>query len=376
MTSPSVFSTLAMPGVERLPIYEPGKPISEAARELGFPSGDVMVKLASNENALGPSPLAEEAMLAAAREMHRYPDGGAFHLRNALAEKFGVGPDMILLGNGSNELIELIGQVWLAPGRSMVISDSSFIVYRLVAAKLGATVLSVPMKNLTHDPDAMLAAIRPDTSLVFFANPNNPTGTMVDADTLDRFMEGVPDTAIVCFDEAYIELLEPAAQPDMIKHVRSGRPAIVLRTFSKAYGLAGLRIGYAIAAPEAVALLNRVRQPFNVNAMAQAAAIAALKDEAHVNRTRAVVRAGADYLMRELDRIGVPFVPSPANFMLVEVGDGKRVFDALMRHGVIARPVGGPYGLDRYLRVTIGTQEENEKFIAALHAVVNGGKEA
>ncbi len=373
MKETSTFLSLANPGVDQLPVYEPGKPVSEAARELGFASGDVMVKLASNENALGPSPLAEEAMIAAAKDMHRYPDGGAFHLRNALAEKLGIEPDTIIFGNGSNELIELVGQVWLAPGRGMVISESAFIVYWLVGVKLGATIVSVPMKNLTHDPDAMLAAIEPDTALIFFANPNNPTGTMVDGETLDRFMDRVPDHVVVCFDEAYIELLDPQAQPDMLKYVRQGRKVIVLRTFSKAYGLAGLRIGYAIAPPDAIALLHRVRQPFNVNAMAQAAAMAALKDDAHVNRTRAVVRAGADFLMRELDSMGVPFVPSPANFMLVEVGDGRRVFDALMRQGVIARPAGGRYGLERYIRVTIGTQEENTRFIEALNAVMNGG---
>lgn len=373
MKETATFLSLANPGVDQLPVYEPGKPVSEAARELGFASGDVMVKLASNENALGPSPLAEEAMIAAAKDMHRYPDGGAFHLRHALAEKLGIEPDTIVFGNGSNELIELVGQVWLAPGRGMVISDSAFIVYRLVGVKLGAKIVSVPMKRLTHDPDAMLAAVEPDTALIFFANPNNPTGTMVDGETLDRFMDRIPDHVVVCFDEAYIELLDPTAQPDMLKYVRQGRKVIVLRTFSKAYGLAGLRIGYAIAPPDAVALLNRVRQPFNVNAMAQAAAMAALKDDAHVNRTRAVIRAGADFLMRELDNIGVPFVPSLANFMLVEVGDGRRVFEALMRQGVIARPVGGCYGLDRYIRVTIGTQEENMRLIAALNTVMNGG---
>jgi histidinol-phosphate aminotransferase len=371
MSSEKTFLRLANAGVESLPVYEPGKPVSEVARELGFNSDADLVKLASNENPLGPSPLAEEAMLAAARSMHRYPDGGAFVLRHALAGKLGVQPNQIIFGNGSNELIELACQVWLAAGRSAVVSECSFAVYRMAALKTGASVFAAPMRSLTHDPDAMLAAIRPDTSMIFFANPNNPTGTLVEQEALDRFMERVPDSVTVCFDEAYLELLEPQLQPDTLKYVREKRKVILLRTFSKAYGLAGLRIGYAIAPADAITLLNRVRQPFNVNAMAQAAALAALDDEAHVNRTRAVVRTGSDSLMRELDNMGIPFVPSVANFMLVEVGEGRRIFEALLRQGVIVRPMDG-YGLPRYIRVTIGTRDENERFIRALSAVMNG----
>ncbi len=370
MSSGNLFLKLANPGVDSLPVYEPGKPLSEAARELGFASEDDLVKLASNENALGPSPLAEEAMQAAAGRMHRYPDGGAFHLRRALAQKLEIEPDMVMLGNGSNELIELIGQVFLGPDRSLVVSEGAFVIYRMVATKLHARVLAAPMKHLTHDPDAMLAAIEPDTRLVFFANPNNPTGTLVDGAALDRFVERLPDHVAVCFDEAYVELLDPEAQPDLLKHVRRGRPVMLLRTFSKTYGLAGLRIGYAVAPPDAIALFHRVRQPFNVNAMAQAAALAALGDEAHINRTRSVIRAGADFLMHKLDNMGIPFVPSPTNFMLVEVGDGRRVFETLMRQGVIVRPMEG-YGLPRYIRVTVGTMEENEKLIRALSLAMN-----
>jgi len=363
------FADIANPGIETLPIYEPGKPITEVARELGFKDAGEVVKLASNENALGPSPKAVKVMTSAAAGMHRYPDGGAFYLGNALASRLGLDPEMLLFGNGSNELIELLGHVYLGPNRNIVMADHAFVVYRLVAAACGASVLTVPMKNLTHDLDAMVKAITPETSLVFISNPNNPTGTMVGQHEIDRFMDAVPDHVVTCFDEAYIELLANDRQPDTLRYVKAGRAVVVLRTFSKTYGLAGLRIGYGIASEEGIRLLNRVRQPFNVNAMAQEAAIAALEDQAHVDATREMVESGLTYLTTELRAHGIDCVPAVVNFMLVEVGEWRAIFESLMREGVIVRPMDG-YGLPQYVRVTVGTAEENECFVRALKKVL------
>ena len=362
------FSDLANPWVQGLSVYEPGRPIEEVARELGFARAADIDKLASNENALGPSPLAMAAMRDAAGTMHRYPDGGAFYLKRALAESLSVDPEMILPGNGSNELIEFLSHVFLGPGRNIVMADCAFVVYRLVAAARRADVIAVPMQALTHDLPAMAAAVNADTRLVFVSNPNNPTGTMVDQAAIDRFMEGVSPDVVVCFDEAYIELLDPARRPDTLRYVRAGRNVVVLRTFSKTYGLAGLRIGYAVAPPAAIVLLNRVRQPFNVNAMAQAAAVAALADHAHVAGTQALVTAGLAYMEEALTGLGLAFVPSVVNFMLVKVGPGRDVFKRLQQAGVIVRPMDG-YGLPEYIRVTVGTHAENQRFISALEAV-------
>ena len=363
----STFDELANPWVNGLLTYEPGRPIDEVARELGFECSDGFVKLASNENALGPSPRALAAMENSASKMHLYPDGGAFYLKKTLSRKLDVSPDEILVGNGSNEMLEFLGHVFLRPGRSVVAADRAFVVYRLIAMSACADLISVPMVNYTHDLDAMLAAITPETSLVFIANPNNPTGTMVDQAAIDRFMDAVPDHVIVCFDEAYIELLPPDVQPDTLRYVRENRRVVVLRTFSKTYGLAGLRIGYAIAPPDCVRLLNRVRQPFNANAMALAAAEAAVDDDEHVERTRQLVQEGLSFFAEELNALGVPFVPSVANFLLVEVGAGRKRFEKLQKRGVIVRPMDG-YGLPNHVRITVGTREENERCMAALKA--------
>lgn len=364
------FRQLANPHVLQLGAYEPGRPIEEVARELGLDPDDI-VKLASNENALGPSPLALRAMRAAAADMHRYPDGSAFYLKQALARKLKVKPDQVLPANGSNEIIEFLGHVFLRPGSSLVMADRAFVVYRLIAAMFGADVVAVPMKNFTHDLEAMLRAIRRDTRLVFVANPNNPTSTTVNPAALDRFVRKVPGHVVICLDEAYIELLPPSEQPDTLRYVREGRKVILLRTFSKTYGLAGLRLGYAVAPAECVGLLNRVRQPFNVNAMALAAAVAALKDDRHVERTRQMIRKGLAVFESELDRMGLPFVPAVANFILVEVGNGRDVFNRLLRHGVIVRPMDG-YALPRHVRITIGTPAENRRCIRALSRVLFG----
>ena len=369
--------------ISSVPVYEPGKPIEEVARELGFDDAADIIKVASNENELGPSPKALEAMAAAASEMHRYPDGGGFYLKEKLATKLDVKPENIMLGNGSNELIEFLGHVYLQPGANLVMSECAFVVYRLVAALFNAEAVSVPMKNFTHDLDAMLAAITPETRMVVVCNPNNPTGTINTPEEIEAFLEKLPDHVLAVFDEAYFELVPDNAKADLLKHVRAGRKnIIVLRTFSKAYGLAGLRIGYGIAHAELIATLNHVRQPFNANAMAQAAALAALDDDDHIAQTREMVFQGLELFSTELPRIlsrrsgaeadgknGLEFVPSFANFILIKTGNGREVFSELQKRKVIVRPMNG-YGLPEWIRITIGTPAQNEAVLAALKEIL------
>jgi histidinol-phosphate aminotransferase len=360
----------ANPWIKNLSVYEPGKPIEEVARELGFDDVDSIAKLASNENALGPSPKAVEAMIACAAQMHRYPDGGGYYLRQAMARKLKIDMNTIVLGSGSNELIELIAHVFLRKGLNIVMADKAFVVYRLVAAAEEASTIAVPMKGgFTHDLKAMLKAITPKTRVVFIANPNNPTGTCVSAKEIDQFMDKVPDHVVTVFDEAYIEMMPPEQQPDTLRYVREGRKVILLRTFSKAYGLAGLRIGYGIVAPPCAELLHRVRQPFNVNAMAQAAAIAALDDDAFVAKTRRMVSQGLAYFEAACAKAGLATVPSAANFLLIKVGKGREVFKAMQEQKVIVRPMDG-YGLPDYVRVTVGTAAENRQCMKALLTVL------
>ncbi|MDP6629958.1 MAG: histidinol-phosphate transaminase [Kiritimatiellia bacterium] len=367
------FAELANPWVQDLVVYEPGRPIEEVARELGFTNPGDIIKLASNENALGPSPLAVQAMRGAAETMHLYPDGGTFTLRQALAAHLDVDPAQILPGTGSNELIELLGHAFLGEGTNIVMSRQAFVVYRLVANAARAATIAVPMTDFRHDLMAMLDAITPETKIVFIANPNNPTGTMVSQAEIDRFMDAVPNDVIVCFDEAYVELLDPGQQPDVLQYVRAGRNVVVLRTFSKAYGLAGLRMGYAVAPEPCSALLNSVRQPFNVNAMAQVAARAALADEDHIERTRRLVSDGIAQFEAGFKALGLAWVPTVVNFVLVEVGAGRETFVALQKEGVITRPMDG-YGLPGHIRITIGTREENEKCLLALARVMEDSK--
>ncbi len=373
---------IAKEWILNVPVYQPGKPITEVARELGFDDVDEIIKVASNENELGPSPKALEAMAAVASEMHRYPDGGGFYLKEKLADKLGVKPENILLGNGSNELIEFLGHVFLKPGANLVMSECAFVVYRLVAALFNAEAVSAPMKNFTHDLDAMLAAITPETRMVVICNPNNPTGTLNTPAEIEAFLEKLPDHVLAVFDEAYFELVPDEAKADLLKHVRAGRKnVIVLRTFSKAYGLAGLRIGYAIADEELIAMLNHVRQPFNANSMAQAAALAALDDDDHIAKTREMVFQGLELFSTELPRIlsrrseakadgnGLEFVPSFANFILVKTGNGVEVFNELQKRKVIVRPMAG-YGLADWIRITIGTPEQNRAVLNALKEIL------
>lgn len=360
---------IAKQWVSGLSIYQPGKPIEEVARELGLGDPENIIKLASNENSLGPSPRAVAAMKSCASKMHIYPDGDNFQLRHALSRKLGFPPDQYFIGHGSNEIIQLLGHVFLDHKSNIVISDHAFIVYQLVAALYQTRVISVPAHNFRHDLPAMLRAITPETKLVFIANPNNPTGTMVNQAEIDAFMRAVPGHVAVIFDEAYVELLDDGEQPDTLRYVKENRNVFVLRTFSKTYGLAGLRIGYALAPKEGISLLHRVRQPFNVNAMAQTAAVAALEDDDYVRETRRMVKDGLVQVCSALDRMGLAYVPSAANFVLIQVGSGKKVFEELQKRKVIVRPV-DVYKLPDYIRVTIGTKKENDQFIMALEEVM------
>lgn len=352
----------ANPQLRNLQPYEPGKPVEDLARELGLEPGKI-IKLASNENPLGPSPAARRAMIETLERSHFYPDGGGYYLREAIAEDLGLSMASVILGNGSNEIIEFLGHAYLQPGDEVVVAKHSFAVYRLMAQLFGAKVVDVPDPDFVADLDGMLAAITPRTKEVFIANPNNPTGTMVFQDAIDRFMSRVPEHVMVVFDEAYYEFLDEA--PDVLKYVRAGRNVVVLRTFSKIQGLANLRIGYGLAAPEIVEVLQRARQPFNANGIAQAGALAGIRDKAHMEATRRVTDEGRNFLQAEFLDMNLEFVPSHANFVLVRVGDGKKVFEALLRRGIIVRAMGS-YGLPEWIRVSVGTMPQNTAFVAEL----------
>jgi histidinol-phosphate aminotransferase len=348
--------------------YIAGKPISEVAREFGLDEATI-VKLASNENPHGMPESAKRAMALAIDELGRYPDSNGFDLKAALSEKYGVPPEWITLGNGSNDILEIAAHAFVEKGQSIVYAQYSFAVYALATQGLGARAIVVPAVKFGHDLEAMLGAIADDTKLVFVANPNNPTGTFVDGRTLEAFIARVPRHVAVVLDEAYTEYLPKDKRYDAIEWVRRYPNLLVSRTFSKAFGLAGLRVGFAIAQPELTDLLNRVRQPFNVNSLAQAAAVAALNDTEFLERSAAVNAAGYRRLAEAFDKLGLEYVPSSGNFVLVRVGNddaaGQRVNLGLLRQGVIVRPVAS-YGLLPWLRVTIGLPEENEAFIAAL----------
>ena len=354
--------------LQDLPSYKPGRPIEEVAREFGLPAADI-IKVASNENPLGPSPAALAAMQRVLAHLNLYPDGNAFYLKQKLATKLSVQPANLILGNGSNEIIEFVGHGYLAPGLEVVVSQYCFVVYPLVAKLFGAKLVSVPAKNLGHDLTAMLKAITPQTRVVFVANPNNPTGTFVPQDELLRFIEQVPANVLLVMDEAYIEFLDNAA--DLVAFIRSGaKPNLLLmRTFSKIFGLAGLRIGYAIAHPDLIAAFDKIRQPFNLNSLAQAGALAALDDVAHVQRTRENNTRGLQFFADAMTKLKLEFIPSAANFMLIRVGDGQHVFEAMQRQGVIVRPMGG-YQLGEWIRITIGTPEQNERCLQALRTAL------
>ena len=355
--------------VQNLIAYEPGKPVEELAREMGLQASEI-IKLASNENPLGPSPKALHAMREALERSHFYPDGGGWELRGAIAAKLGLERENVILGNGSNEIIEFIGHAFLNPGDEVVTAGHAFAVYSLMAQLFGAKTVEVPDPGYTHDLPAMLAAITPQTRQVFIANPNNPTGTMVGQDAIDRFMDKVPDHVLVIFDEAYFEFLDEP--PDVIRFVREGRNVVVMRTFSKIQGLAALRIGYGVAPAGLASVLQKTRQPFNANGIAQAGAVAGLQDEDHMRKTREITFEGRRFFETEFKALGLEYVPSSANFVLVRVGDGDRVFKELLARGIIVRAMRS-YKMPDWIRVSVGTMEQNRRFIRELPEVLDAG---
>ena len=344
--------------------YQPGKPISELAREMGIPEASI-VKLASNENPLGMSAAAREAAKRALCEGARYPDGSAFAFKAALCRKFGVRQEQPVVGNGSNDVLEIAAQAFLAPGLSAVYAQHAFAVYPLATNARGARGIEVPAKNFGHDLDAMAAAISPDTRMVFIANPNNPTGTFIPGPQLEAFLRKVPQDVLVVLDEAYTEYLADDQRYDAIAWLERYPNLLVSRTLSKAYGLAGLRVGYAIAHPEVADLMNRVRQPFNVSSIALSAAEAVRADDEFLARSADINRRGMAQLTAAFAALGLEWIPSAGNFVTVKVGDAAAVNQSLLRQGVIVRPIAG-YGMPHWLRVSIGLPEENARFIEAL----------
>jgi len=356
------------PFLKTLPTYQPGRPIEEVARELNLPA-DSIIKVASNENPFGPSPLAIAAMQKAINGVNLYPDGNAFYLKQKLAAKLGVETTNLVLGNGSNEIIEFVAHALLAPGADVVVSQFCFAIYPIVSKMFGANLVIVPAKNHRHDLPAMLKAITPKTRIVFVANPNNPTGTLAPREEVIHFVNQIRDDVLLVMDEAYIEFLNDAV--DLIPLIRLGarKNLILMRTFSKIYGLAGLRIGYGIANAELVSALEKIRQPFNINLLAQTAALAALDDDEHVRKTRANNFGGLQFFEKAFRDLKLEFVPSFANFVLVRVGEGQKVFDAMQKQGVIVRPMGG-YQLPEWIRISVGTPKENERCLNVLKAAL------
>ena len=348
--------------------YPPGKPISELAREMGLDESAI-VKLASNENPLGASPRVLAAMENVFMEIARYPDGNGFALKNALAQRFGLGINQIVLGNGSNDVLELVARAFLTQGTSAVYAQHAFAVYPLVTQATGARGIEAPARDFGHDPQALLEAIDSDTRVLFIANPNNPTGTLMKPDELLGLIERVPENVMVVLDEAYTEYLPPELRSDSFAWLKRFPNLIVTRTFSKAYGLAGLRVGYAAATPQAADLLNRVRQPFNVNSLAQAAAIAAMEDQAFLADCLEINRKGMAQITAGLARLNLDYIPSFGNFLAFRIGNATAMYQSLLRKGVIVRPIGN-YGMPGHLRVSIGLEEENRIFLQALESLV------
>jgi len=355
-------AALAPPYIRAISPYLPGKPITQLAREMGIPV-DKIVKLASNENPLGMSPKARTALEKAVSELSRYPD--QFELAQAISERHGIGMDRITLGNGSNDLLDLAARVFLAPGRSSVFSQHAFAVYPLATMSAGGECIQVPARDFGHDLAAMQAAIRPDTRIVWIANPNNPTGTFLPYAQIRAFMQGLPEHVVVVLDEAYNEYLPPALREDTLTWLAEFQNLIITRTFSKVYGMAGLRVGYALASAEIVDLMNRVRQPFNVNNLALAAAIGALDDHVFLAESFQLNRRGIEQIVAGLKRLGLEHIPAHGNFVTFKVGDAPGVNQRLLKQGVIVRPLAN-YAMPQHLRVTIGLETENTLFLQAL----------
>lgn len=367
-SEPVDFVQRARAGVRELMPYQPGKPPEELSREMGI---DDAIKLASNENPLGPGALAKRALVEGLGDMGRYPDGSGFALKTGLSRHLGVSVDGITLGNGSNEVLEFIVRVFAGPGDEVVFSEHCFTVYPAVTLAAGATPIMVPASQYGHDLGAMVARVTPSTRVMFIANPNNPTGTWNARDELVACLDAVPSDLVVVLDEAYFEYVTEPDYPDGLRLLERYPNLVVVRTFSKIHGLAALRIGYAISNPVIADLMNRVRQPFNANVPAMAAALAALDDNEHVSRSRDVNCAGLMRLGDSLRQLGLAFIPSVANFITFHTaGDAMPIYQGLLREGVIVRPIGG-YGLPEHLRVSIGTDEENSRFLAALQRVMS-----
>lgn len=355
------------PDIQSLRPYVPGKPVEELQRELGLTR---VIKLASNENPLGPSPKAMAALSGAQTTLHRYPDGGGTQLREAIADRWKVARDQVILGNGSDELLGLLARTFLTPGDEAIMADHTFVIYKMEVTAVHGKPVIVPLVDWTHDLESMAQAITPRTKLVFLCNPNNPTGTMVSAEAVDRLMAQVPEDVIVVFDEAYFEYVRNPRFPEAMAYVKQGRNAIVLRTFSKIYGLAGLRIGYGVSTSEIIGYLNRIRPPFNANSLAQTVALAALGDDEHVAKSRAINVAGMEQLVQGLRALGVTPLPSETNFLYFDAKrDGRSVFDALLREGIIVRHIEGTM-----IRVTIGLADENAAFLQAFKKVLDGAR--
>lgn len=359
--------TLVRDAFLELKPYIPGKPVSETERELGIQG---CIKLASNENPLGPSPRAVEAIQKAAATIHDYPDGGAFYLRRRLADYLGVAPDALIFGNGTNEVIEMIIRTFVRPDESVVFSEHAFIVYTLASMAAGVSCKRVPTKNLRADLNATLGCIDTTTKVIFVDNPNNPTGTYVSRSEVERFLKAVPEDVVVVLDEAYFEYPTADDYPNGLNYLAERERLLVLRTFSKAYGLAGVRVGYAVGHPTLIEFLNRGREPFNVNTLGQEAALAALDDTAHVEKSVTMNREELNRLYLALDERRLKYTPSQANFVLVDFEqDAQPIFEKLLRQGVIVRPVAN-YGLPHHVRITVGTPEQNTRLLSALDAVL------
>ncbi|MGO1502870.1 MAG: histidinol-phosphate transaminase [Marinobacter sp.] len=359
------YQSLAVEGVQALSPYEPGKPISELARELGLNPAEI-IKLASNENPLGPSKKATAAVESALTDLCLYPDGNGFDLKQKLSGRLNVGADQITLGNGSNDVLEVIARCFADADSEIVFSQYAFAVYPIVTQAIGAKAVAVPAKDWGHDLDAMAAAVTERTRLIFVANPNNPTGTVHNSDAIEAFLGKIPEDVLVVLDEAYCEYMTGKNDPDGVALLARFPNVIVCRTFSKAWGLAALRVGYSISSPAIADILNRVRQPFNVSSVALAAATAVLDDEDYLQRSREINTAGLRQLEDAFDQMGLRYILSSGNFVAVEVGpQAMGVYQALLAHGVIVRPIAG-YGMPNHLRVTVGLPEQNEHFIGAL----------
>jgi histidinol-phosphate aminotransferase len=347
--------------------YPPGKPLEELEREYGIENS---IKLASNENPLGTSPLAIEAIRSQLKNLRRYPDGNGYYLKKRLSKHLGVEESCIVLGNGSNEIIDLIIRTFVQPGEEVLMSEPTFLVYPLMTQAVGARAVKVPQKSFAHDLEAMAELVTTNTRVVFLDNPNNPSGTVISRKDFEYLRSQIPEDVIVVLDEAYIEFTDAEQTMTGLEYLNAPSPVISLRTFSKAYGLAGLRVGYGIMPAEVADYLNRTRQPFNVNSLAQVAALAALDDKEFLRETQKVVREGLAFLYAELDKLKLRTHATQANFFLIEVGyDGRKVYEAMLRRGVIVRAMNA-YGLDKYIRISVGRQEENQKFVESLKEVL------